>query len=45
MAAIRAGTLRKVPRRCAQHNAINDYPGHRRLMHRITLAGDRPRGA
>jgi taurine dioxygenase len=28
--------------RCALHNPINDYHGYRRVMHRITLAGDRP---
>ena len=29
--------------RCAMHNPINDYHGHLRRLHRITLAGDVPK--
>ena len=25
------------------HNPVNDYHGHKRLLHRVTLRGDRPR--
>jgi taurine dioxygenase len=28
--------------RCAQHNPVNDYHGFRRVLHRITLQGDKP---
>jgi taurine dioxygenase len=26
--------------RCALHNPINDYHGHKRVLHRITFAGE-----
>jgi len=37
------GSLALWDNRCAQHNPVNDYHGYRRLMHRITLAGERPK--
>jgi len=39
----RVGSLAFWDNRCAMHNPINDYHGFRRVMHRITLAGDKPR--
>jgi taurine dioxygenase len=39
----RPGSIAFWDNRCTQHNPINDYHGYRRVMHRITLEGDRPR--
>jgi taurine dioxygenase len=39
----RVGSLAFWDNRCTQHNPVNDYHGYRRVMHRITLAGEKPR--
>ncbi len=41
--AWRVGSLAFWDNRAMQHNPVNDYHGYRRVMHRITVAGDRPR--
>lgn len=38
------GTLAVWDNRCLLHLAINDYDGSRRLLHRTTVAGERPVG-
>lgn len=40
--AWRQGSLAFWDNRATQHNPINDYHGFRRVMRRITLAGDKP---
>jgi taurine dioxygenase len=39
------GSLAIWDNRCTLHYAVNDYDGARRLMHRTTVAGERPIGA
>jgi taurine dioxygenase len=38
----RSGDIAFWDNRCVLHNPVNDYHGYKRLMHRVTLKGDRP---
>ncbi|NKB55532.1 MAG: taurine dioxygenase [Alphaproteobacteria bacterium] len=38
------GTLAIWDNRCLMHQALDDYPDYRRVMHRITIKGDPPVG-
>lgn len=38
----RPGSIAFWDNRATQHNPVNDYHGYKRVMHRITLAGDKP---
>jgi taurine dioxygenase len=38
----RKGSMAFWDNRCTMHYAINDYPGQRRVMHRITIQGSTP---
>ncbi len=39
----RVGDIAFWDNRCVLHNPVNDYHGYKRLMHRVTLKGERPR--